>query len=304
MQPLRAKVFISCGQKKDTQEVEVARAIAKVLESLGFDTYIAVQEQTLKGLKENIFSQLSTSEYFLFVDFPREQFADSSERRGSLFSHQELAIASYLDLPVIAFQQEGVKPLNGMMSILQANAIPFDDAVKLPDMVREQVKKAGWRADWKNALVISRNPTEFDDARITNQPGQPYARFFHLSVENCNPYKLAVNCTAYIEAIRDAHTNLRIKRIRTTELKWAGYVLPSVSIMPASYRELDALFVLHDSPQVVHFNCFTDSGYFMSPLQGPSQYRLDYVVVSENFPQARISVVATVGNKIADATLI
>lgn len=302
MQALKAKVFISCGQRRDTEEVEVARAIAKVLEDLGFDPYIAIQEQTLRGLKENIFSQLTTSEYFLFVDFPREKFADSSERRGSLFSHQELAIASYLDLPVIAFQQKAVKPLDGMLGILQANAVPFDDAKKLPEMVRQQVNKAGWRADWKNALAIRRTPAEFDDARIVNQPGQPNARFFHLTVENLNPYKPAVNCTAYVEGIRDLRTNLPVA-FRTAELKWAGYVLPSVAIMPASSRELDAFFVLHDNPLIMHFNCFTDSGYFMRPICGPGQFRLDYLIVSENFPQARISVTATVGNTIADATL-
>jgi hypothetical protein len=303
MQSPKAKVFISCGQRKDTQEVEVACAIATVLEDLGFDPYIAIQEQTLRGLKENIFSQLTASEYFLFVDFPREKFADSSECGGSLFSHQELAIASYLDLQVIAFQQKGVKPLDGMLGILQANAIPFDNAKKLPEMVRQQVKKAGWRADWRNALAIRRNPAEFDDAHIVNQSGQPNARFFHLTGENLNPYKPAVNCTAYVEGIRDLRTNSPVT-FRTAELKWAGYLLTSVAIMPASNRELDAFFILHDNPQMMHFNCFTDSGYFMRPIQGPGQFRLDYIIVSENFPQARISVTATVGNTIADVTLV
>jgi hypothetical protein len=302
MQALKAKVFISCGQRRDSEEVEVARAIAKVLEDLGFDPYMAIQEQTLRGLRENIFCQLTTSEYFLFVDFPREKFADNSERRGSLFSHQELAIASYLDLPVIAFQQKGVKQLDGMLGILQANAITFDDAKKLPEMVRQEVNKAGWRADWKNALVIRRDPAEFDDARIVNQLGQPNARFFHLTVANLNPYKPAVNCTAYVEGIRDLQTDSPVT-FRTAELKWAGYVLPSVAIMPASSRELDAFFVLRDHPSIMHFNCFTDSGYFMRPICGPGQFRLDYLIVSENFPQARISVTATVGNTIADATL-
>ena len=91
---LRAKVFISCGQKKETNEIEVANTIGRVLEDMGFEPYIATQEQTLLGLRENIFWHLTTSEYFLFIDFIREQFANSPEHRGSLFSHQELAIAS------------------------------------------------------------------------------------------------------------------------------------------------------------------------------------------------------------------
>ena len=73
MAELKARVFISCGQKKDSREVEVAAAVAKILENMGFEAYVAVQEQTLHGLKENIYSQLNTSEYFLFIDFSREQ---------------------------------------------------------------------------------------------------------------------------------------------------------------------------------------------------------------------------------------
>lgn len=302
MQSVRAKVFISCGQKKDSGEVGVASAIAKVLHRLGFEPYIAVQEQTLLGLRENLFSQLATSEYLLFIDFRREQLADSPECRGSLFSHQELAIASYLKMPVIAFQERGVKELDGMLRIVQANAVPFDDPERLPAMVRSAVKKARWRSDWKNVLRITRDPGEFDDAQVVNVSGNAMARFFHLTVENLNPYVPATNCTAYVEAISDLGTNLQIN-LRTAELKWAGYVLPTVAIMPESRRDVDAILVYHGTPHTFHFNSFTDSGYFMRPIQGPGSFKIDYVVVSENFPQARISVTATVGNKLSGATL-
>jgi hypothetical protein len=59
--------------------------------SLRFDAYIAVEEQTLRGLTENIFARLANSEYFLFDDFKRDRLEGSNEHRGSLFSHQELA---------------------------------------------------------------------------------------------------------------------------------------------------------------------------------------------------------------------
>jgi hypothetical protein len=69
----RARVFISCGQTKDSDELETAQKIRDRLQELGFDPYIAVEEQTLSGLKENIFRQLQTAEYFVFVDFKRER---------------------------------------------------------------------------------------------------------------------------------------------------------------------------------------------------------------------------------------
>jgi hypothetical protein len=69
MEPLRARVFISCGQSKGTSEIDIAHRIAERLEEEGFDPYVAVEEQTLVGLTENIFGRLRNSEYFLFVDF-------------------------------------------------------------------------------------------------------------------------------------------------------------------------------------------------------------------------------------------
>ena len=58
---LQARVFISCGQQKGTDEVEIAHNIAEKLEKMGFEHYIAVEEQTLKGMKENIFQRLRIS---------------------------------------------------------------------------------------------------------------------------------------------------------------------------------------------------------------------------------------------------
>src|SRR5713226_3594799 len=69
---VRARVFISCGQSKGTDEVQIADAIAAKLRTLGFEPYIAVGEQNLAGLTENIYNRLRNSEYFLFVDFKRE----------------------------------------------------------------------------------------------------------------------------------------------------------------------------------------------------------------------------------------
>src|SRR5215472_3923007 len=120
----QARIFISCGQGKKAGERDTAHAIAERLKALGFDPWIATEEQTLRGIKEHIFERLANSEYFLFVDFKREQIG--SDCRGSLFSHQELALASYLGVDVIAFQETGVK-LEGLLAFLGGNATPFED---------------------------------------------------------------------------------------------------------------------------------------------------------------------------------
>lgn len=303
MAELKARVFISCGQRKDSREADVAKAIREVLEGIGFEPYVAVQEQTLQGLRENIFSQLSASEYFLFVDFVREQLVGGEEHRGSLFSHQELAIASYLELEVIAFQQRGVKPLDGMIGAMQLNPITFEDPATLPEMVREQVKKVGWRPDWKNILRIDRTNGEFQDAYIAGTPSPRLARFFHLTINNLNIRKIALSCTAYLESMKKLPENAPVP-VRTVELKWAGYMLPTVPIMPRSHREVDAFYVLHDEPNILRFNCFSDSDYYLPPVLGYGKYLLNYVVISANFPAARITVEATIGNSIDDVSLV
>ena len=76
-----ARIFISCGQSKESGELQIAREIRARLEQLGFDPYVALEEQTLRGVRENIFEQLRKSEYFVFVDFKREPLR-SGESRG------------------------------------------------------------------------------------------------------------------------------------------------------------------------------------------------------------------------------
>jgi len=120
-----ARVFISCGQRKETIEARIAGVIKNKLTKLGYTPYVATQEQTLDGIKENIFRRLQNSEYFLFIDFKRERLCTERGEayRGSLFSHQELALASYLNKPVKAFQEKGVKPHDGLIGFLQTNPI-------------------------------------------------------------------------------------------------------------------------------------------------------------------------------------
>ncbi len=164
---LLATVFIGCGQSKHSDEVTIANAIKSKLEQLGFSPYVAVNEQSLRGLKENIFEQLRSSEYFIFVDFKRERLVCEHPEevyRGSLFSHQELALASYLDIPVLAFQESGVKKDDGIIRFLQTNAEQFTDRHFLPDVIAERVRALRWNSGSRNELVLVREPDQYIDA--------------------------------------------------------------------------------------------------------------------------------------------
>lgn len=276
---MKAKVFISCGQRKDTEETIVAEQIAECLKAKGFEPYVAVQQQSLRGLKENIFEELASSEYFLFIDFKREQIAEDAHR-GSLFCHQELAIASFLDIPMVGFQEAGVKPDDGILQFLQANCTPFSDRQTLCNMVADRIEEIGWRPDWKNQIALERNSEQFEDA--FRLPERKNARFFHINVRNLNPYKHARNCYAFIESVQNLSSG-EFLPVRTVELKWAGYTLPNATILPLSSRSIDGFFVFHESPNTPHFNLYSDSGHFYIRIKGPGDYELTYLVVSDNF---------------------
>jgi len=92
---LKARVFISCGQAKNTDELEIATEIKNELKKMGYDPYVALDNQSPEGINEIIFKKLANSEYFLFIDFKRERlykkiskdFEDTKKHRGSLFSN-------------------------------------------------------------------------------------------------------------------------------------------------------------------------------------------------------------------------
>jgi hypothetical protein len=289
---VRARAFISCGQSKGTDEVQIAEAIAAKLKILGFEPYIAVVEQTLVGLTENIYNRLRNSEYFLFIDFKREPLAGTEppQHRGSLFSHQELAIASFHGLDVLAFQESGVKPDDGIIRFLQANSIQFNDRHALAELVDMQVRgriaDGRWDPSWRSELLLERRPPLFVPSFVPlQQGGHRRARFFHITVRNRHRSRLATNCCAFLEkATGPRGTEIPLE---TVEFKWAGSTIPSVGIAPQSTRRFDAFFLWEDSPTVLQFPVWSDSTEFIPQIAGAGEHKLTYVVRADNFPPAR-----------------
>lgn len=294
---IRAKVFISCGQRKQPDEASVAQEIERKLTELGYDAYIAVAEQSALGVKENIFGQLESSEYFLFIDFKREQLANETFCRGSLFSHQELAVASYLNKELVAFQEDGVKKHDGLMGFLHINATPFTDRKQLPNLVMDEIKKRKWNSRWKDRLVLERE-TQHRDTTIVEY-GKMTARYFHISVRNLNQRRMARNCYAYLERAHQLPENVEI-RVPTIEFTWAGYRLPNAVIGSGSTRRFDAFYVLTDNPSQLQFQTFSTSTEFIPVVRGKGDFHLTYSVVSENFPPARRTYAVHVSDRLED----
>ena len=71
------------------------------MEAEGFNVWTAFTKHDAKSLKELIFQKLKDADYFVFLDFKRENLlveaGHSEVCRGSLFSHQEFGIAVFLE---------------------------------------------------------------------------------------------------------------------------------------------------------------------------------------------------------------
>jgi len=297
---LKARVFISCGQKSHSDEVTIAGNLATELEALGFETYVAIKEQSLKALRENIFTRLTDSEYFLFIDFKREILSGGSEHRGSLFSHQELAIASYLNKPIIAFREDSVKERDGLIGHLQVNCFKFSSRVNLVGAVLNEVSKAAWEPAWRSELTLSVIPKLSHGC--LRMPENKVAHYCHLFVQNNHATKAARDCMAYLKSVVNLSTGKLVK-FESVELKWAGYLYPFATIAPASSRRLDAFYFFADQPDQLHFNCFTDSSEYIPTVKGAGTWKLTYEVSSETVPGCTGSIMVTTANSLADVSI-
>jgi len=314
----KARVFISCGQQKGTDEVELASKISDRLHEMGFEPYVAVAEHTLKGLKENIFQRLRESEYFIFVDFKRERlgrprqkwyelgsFQDSGKHRGSLFSNQELTIATFRDIECLCFQESGVKEGDGVLRFIQANSIPFDDRDALPDLVIHEVKEHQWVPSWRNQIVLERDKREYEDVRDAQTGGA--SRFYHINVRNLHRKEMAFECVAYLAGIRDLSTGLQ-REVELVEVKWKGLTIERLAIPPGRTRHLDACWASHNTPSQVTLGInrfIVDYTGFLSAytLTGPGGFELTYVVFSYGLPPATAKFTLRIGTHLSDIEL-
>jgi len=298
---LRAKVFISCGQRKDSEEPAIASQIAERLTEMGFDYYIAVEQQTLRDLKRTVFEQLADSEYFLFIDFKREAL-DGKDCRGSLFAHQELALASYLELDLLAFREDGVKQDDGILRFIQGNLFPFTERADLPDLVVSHIKrrmaKGEWSPKWRNELQLSRTSGQCVDMP---HPDGSVWRYFQIDISNLHRRKTAMNCFAYLESVKnESGDDIPMK---TFELKWEAYTLPNAHILAGSKRSFDGFCIRHDRPPKLEFLGTCDAHYNHPQISQAGKYVLTYLAVSENFPPVRKSLTLMLGETLQSTTL-
>lgn len=291
---LKSRIFISSGQKIEsdgpTSERAIVYKVKEMLEvELGFEVYIATEQHTIEGFTENILQNLEKSEYFLFIDFKRESIASEEIHRGSLFSHQELAVAVYLKKHLLVFQELGVEMRNGILSFIQANPIQIADRNDLVEQIRSTIKKEGWQSGWRDELEMVRIPNEFDDAPY--REATRIVRFLHIAVKNRHDSKTAHDCSVYLQKIVNLETDETINP-PMIELKWENMKTESVTILPNQERRFDAILVDHFSDPQIHFGFNTflidyENMIMKYKLQKRGKYELVFGVISREFLPVR-----------------
>ncbi len=206
----------------------------------------------------------------------------------------------------MAFQEKGIKPEDGILKFIQANPELFSDRSTLPDIVAKKVKKK-WNPKWRNELKLKKvgQPINATDVK-TGDSGH----YYHIKVENLHQRNMARNCLGYIEKIEkiDALGKKGEIELPVIELKWANVTHLMVRIPHGKrFRKLDAFHVVYDpqSKRIEKVKLGINENYVdCSPigdkfeLDFPGEYKIIYVVYSDNFLQARATFKLRIGEKL------
>jgi hypothetical protein len=192
-------------------------------------------------------------------------------------------------MPLIAFQEVGVKKDDGIMGFIQANCEEFSNRNNLVSRILDKIEIAGWKSSWKNQLIMEIPGYRYAEAEHYNKE---MARYFYICVKNLNPYQHAKNCSVFLEKFEFTRTGETLT-IPSHELRWTAFEWPSVTILPGSQRDFDAFFVKLSSPSRLGLNTHWKSRVisrlipYFEKINALGEGNATYVVVSENFDAIR-----------------
>jgi hypothetical protein len=232
---VKSKVFVSCGQHS-TAERKVANDVCDLLNQLGFETYLAINVQTITEINARIIRELKDSDAYLFINFRRERIK-KGVYRGSLFSNQELAIAYAFDFErLLIVNQKGVTS-EGMLRYIGNNTETFSKGSDCCAVVRRALTRARWTTDYSRRLRAGKlrwgGPLNYGG--LTGQ-------FLYLDIINGRPDIAALEATARLYVFGKVGDQLQPSTIRSP-LKATGRPGFSHTIFPKSHEAFDLLCI-------------------------------------------------------------
>jgi len=139
---------LSCGQ--DDRELEIADKVRRLLEGppFGLTVFVARTTNNLYSLNEEVLTRLAYADYFLFVNFHRK--VDGFP--GSLYSHQELAMALALGHRQLLDFSERDAPNLGVIQFMVQNRPKFTTDEELLKIIKADVEREQWRPNYSRFL--------------------------------------------------------------------------------------------------------------------------------------------------------
>lgn len=130
--------------------MQIADKIRRLLEgpTFGLKVFVARTTNNLYSLNEDVLTRLGDADYFLFVNFHRR--VDGFP--GSLYSHQELAMAIALGHRQLLVFSERDAPNLGIIQFMVQNRPKFSTDEELLKLIKADVEREQWRADYSRFL--------------------------------------------------------------------------------------------------------------------------------------------------------
>ncbi|MGD0575217.1 MAG: hypothetical protein ABSB61_07610 [Anaerolineales bacterium] len=288
---MAGRVFISCGQATE-EERQAAATLREYFRERGFQPYVAIQAQSIQDVNTAIVSELKLADFYVFVDFGREELPGKHEgsRRGSLFAHQELAIAYLLGFEKVIFLQQKDVLLEGLLRYMASNASRFSSTTDVLPTVQCLVEERAWDPSYSRHLVVG--GIHWSDGTIAfgSHTGERLVgRFLYLDILNMRTDLAAFNCIARLASISRPGVLPQISPDRS-HLKVTGQPGFVQTIWPSSGGAFDLLMVKSQGGGAVYLNNALDVIPKRPILADPGEYRLHYEVLAEAFPILELAV--------------
>jgi hypothetical protein len=280
------KIFVSCGQASE-EERDAAAELKKWLRDQGFHPYVAIQAQSIQDVNTAIISELKASDYYIFIDFPREHLHNNPDglQRGSLFTHQELAIAYILGFEKVLFLRYKNNKLEGLLRYMASNAIIFSTPKEAIEKVKSSIIERRWNPDYTRHLIPTNLRWSESIMRYgSHSTGENFiGKFLYIDIKNLRSDLAAFNTVARLSSIYDS-AGKPILVTDQSHLKVTGQPGYSQTIWPESHGAFDLLIVKADQTGAICLNSSLDLRPKPLIINQSGQYTLFYEVLSESFP--------------------
>ena len=267
-----------------------------MLRALGFDYFIAKDVQSIPEINSGIIRELRDSDCFLFVNFCREKLANG-KFRGSLFSHQEFAIAyalNFEDKILVVNQKDAER--EGLLKYFGCNSEEFSDYSQCVAFVRRAVKRTNWSPDYSRRLQAGR-PHVSRGMSYTNPDTEIHLKkgdMWMLDIHNHRPDIAARETTARLISYKRTGSRVTTQSDIQSPLKASGVPEFSHVIFPCSHVSFDLLFIgesiYHSGETRVYLNSALDLTPTPSLRITSGIWELTYEFHAIDFPILRVVV--------------